>query len=93
MNATTPMGGRGPDPRALALQRNADAILAALAEEERLRRILDELRDAQAWAAELGLSPAAPTFGRVMEAAAQVHRGVAFWDREVPEPTPLEVAR
>jgi len=93
MDATAPMGGRGPDPREIALRRNSAAILAALKEEERLERVLSELRDAQAWAAELGLTPAAPTFGRVMQAAADVHRGAAFWDREVPEPTPLEVAR
>lgn len=83
-----PMGGRGPDQRALALRRNADAILAALQEEERLERVLGDLRSAEEWAASLGLHPALPSFGKVMGAAYQVHRGVAFWDREPVEPVP-----
>jgi hypothetical protein len=90
---STPIGGRGPDPRELALRRNSAAELALLEEETRLERLLSEAQDARAWAAELGLTPARASLGRVMRAAEQVHGGVAFWDREAPEPTPLEAIR
>jgi hypothetical protein len=85
--------GRGPDLRELALDRCTRALLAGLAEEERLERVLDELHKAQAQALELGITPPRSSFRRVMAAAVQVHRGDAFWEREPAEPTPLEVAR
>ena len=84
--------GRGPDPLALALRVWGDAVLAAKAEERRLEHVAAELRRARALLSEQGVHSVEIEFGRVMQAALDVHAGAAFWDRAPIDPTPQALA-
>jgi hypothetical protein len=84
--------GRGPDPLAIAMRAWADAVLAAKAEEQRLERIANDLRHAQALLAEHGVHRVEVEFGRTMTAALEVSAGIAFWDRQPIDPTPMALS-
>ena len=86
--------GRGPEEdRALALRQYTDAHLALLAEAPRLERLLDDLRRAQDRLHTAGIASVEADYGRVLNAARQVHAGVAFWHRDLPDPTPAALTQ
>jgi len=82
------MSARGPDDAALALAAWSRAVLAVRELEPRLVRALDELAKAQDGLGAAGVVGVELRFGREVQAAIQVRRGDAFWDRPEPEPTP-----
>ena len=84
---------RGPDQRELVINANTRATLAALDFEKQLERVLRDLHQSQEAVQEIGCQPLRPSFGRAMNAAEQVVRGVAYWDREPADSIPLAVAK
>lgn len=85
---------RGPSDLEIAMAANTQATIDALDLEQRIERTIRELHRTQEAVRALGHTPMRPTFGRPMNAAAQVVQGVAFWDRDVADEVPsgLKVA-
>jgi hypothetical protein len=81
-----------PSDIALAVRRNTEAELAfddGTVTEPKLR----ELKDSRASLAALGGVPVEIPHPEWVTAAIQRYLGIAFWDREPVEPTPLEVVK
>jgi len=78
----------------VALRANQDALLDVLEAQDSLERVIKRLLDAEEAVMREGATPAKPPLRRPMNAAVQVMRGVALWDRDpADEPASLRAVQ